>query len=235
MSDIPIPVTIYRDIEIQYREDDDRWRFEHGGREKSAATLREARDLIDKLPKKPFKRFECLYGVGWARPEYINVTVTSMAEGFGINGEYWISYTDDKHRPTRSKVRRDTLIKLTKINQAIIQQMQDLADQSDVLNRQIGELSTSLERIDGLDQAEQVTTRAYRGEMDKALQKQLVEDGEAALSGDKDAQQKRLVELAREMLFEVQAEIEAAQTVIARLSQVLTVRRITYLAERGPM
>lgn len=60
--------------------------------------------------------------------------------------------------------------------------------------------------------------------MDKVLQKQLAEDAKLAQSSDESVRQKQLealAELAGGILQEARAEIEAAQTVIARLSQVL--------------
>ena len=77
--------TTYNEVEISYNEDDSKFEFQLRGRLRSAATLKEAKEAIDKTPKeakKPFERFTCwlidanmassLFGN--TKPEVVEVT-----------------------------------------------------------------------------------------------------------------------------------------------------------------
>lgn len=132
----------YSDIEIVYREDDNRWVFTLRGRERSAESLALAKAAIDRPePKKKggnFTPVEAWYdgsGYGASINGFRRVTITSIAEVFsryGSGAEVWI-----KDKGGRSKVGADRVYPVGEPNDAVVEQLNDLAKASDTLEKRI--------------------------------------------------------------------------------------------------
>lgn len=95
----------YNNIEIGYNEDKNIWEFELRGRARTAPSLQQAKESIDKLVRAAKKEstFEkcqawfLMYG-----ERFLNVDVTSYAGFFGCNHEFWTFIHEFKRRERRS-------------------------------------------------------------------------------------------------------------------------------------
>lgn len=109
---------VYNNVEIIYDENDNVWRFELRGRQRSTESLAKAKEAIDKpLPvgKKKFERFSAYL----ARHDsgFKIVEVTSIADGpsWRNKTEVWITFDGN-----RQKVGLDDLYAVTPENEALI-------------------------------------------------------------------------------------------------------------------
>jgi hypothetical protein len=136
--------TTYRETEIIYLEDPNRWRFTANGRERSAESLVKAREAIDRAldevrekKQKPWEPFEAYFAKGYRDEGFVRVRVTSVAEERSYSSEpkFWISKPDAKGKPERSKESASSLFKLCAENEALITEM--------------GKLYAERERVDG--------------------------------------------------------------------------------------
>jgi len=131
-------------IEITYNESTDRWVFELRGREKSAESLRLAREAIDKpepKDKKPFTRIEAFkkdYQRGFTK-----VTVTSIAEsGYG-GRNVWILQNKN-----RSKESAFTIFPVNEHNVNLIRQWESLSVEIKALESKRAEIERNLKPIE---------------------------------------------------------------------------------------
>ena len=142
------PKTIYREVEIAYDENSNRWKFELYGRERTAATLTLAKQAIDAPPPKDkskvFARFQAYkkarYGKGIE-----TVTVTSVAESTYGNGvEFWAT----NGSKGREKLGIDELFKINKANDERLALIKELEKGRDQLYKRIEVATKALENID---------------------------------------------------------------------------------------
>lgn len=78
----------YRDIEIEYNEPNNNWEFTLRGRERTASSLKLAKEAIDKpVPASEKEKFEPVKGwlIPYCNAEPEQVTVTSVAQRYGSN------------------------------------------------------------------------------------------------------------------------------------------------------
>lgn len=116
--------TEYKGIEITYGATTDKWEFEVAGLEKTAATLREARGIIDTRLKKTFERFDAWRFEG---DKWVKVIVTSFAENW--RGEITEAWVSDGTR--RAKVAAASLVLDTPDNVALIEEWVALRNERD--------------------------------------------------------------------------------------------------------
>jgi hypothetical protein len=140
---------VYGGIEIEYLEDNNRWRFELRGRERTVDTLRLAKYAIDKpAPKdkseKPFTPIEAYIYRQYDAVKFQRVTVTSVAETTRTSGEreVWIS-----NNGKRSKEQASSLFLITATNDASIVSIYRLQNQIKALEAQILSLTRGLTRL----------------------------------------------------------------------------------------
>lgn len=85
----------YHGVEVEYDERENTWTFELRGKERSAASLKEAKEVIDKPEPKEKAPFEKIQAYHKRYSDDFNlVTVTSIALPWGYSNrkEVWISY-----------------------------------------------------------------------------------------------------------------------------------------------
>jgi hypothetical protein len=136
--------TNYIGVDITYHEGLDQWVFELGGRERSAKTLREARQAIESAPKqkKAATRFQA-YLVGFMGNSINEVTVGAASEGYRGDPKFWVS-----NNGTRSKERAVQLMKVNEHNQRLVAEWQRLKDQIEQLIKERSQTVAAMERID---------------------------------------------------------------------------------------
>lgn len=135
----------YHDVEIRYRENDNLWAFELGGREKTADSLRGAKQAIDTAPKEKKKvvRFEA-YLVGLGRTTLEKVTVGACTKDYKGRPQFWI--TDAKG--SRSKVEAGALLKISAANDVIAQEVRALTVRVIELQKQREQKVEAMEHVD---------------------------------------------------------------------------------------
>lgn len=131
-------------VEISYRESDDQWVFELGGRERTAKTLREARQVIDNAPKpkKAVTRFQA-YLVGWLANTIDEVTVGAFSRDYRGDPQFWIS-----NNGTRCKERASQLMKINDHNNALVADWTLLTEQIEKLTKERSLKVAAMERVD---------------------------------------------------------------------------------------
>lgn len=144
----------YRNIEIKYRENTNTWVFELGGREKSAGSLREAKDTIDKAPKpkREVVRFQA-YLLSWSDSRIEEVTVGAASKDYRGKPQFWIS-----NNGQRSKESATNLVKINDVNNVIVEEMRALSQQIVTLQAERTAKAEKLERVDIPDDDEPATT-----------------------------------------------------------------------------
>ncbi len=120
---------IYQEIEINYQESSDDWHFTLRGRERTAKSLKAAKEAIDKpAPKKtkPFERFDVWYSGRYGfDPEFKTATVTSIVVGrYGreecrVNCDGKIETVDASKVYTKSKKNDELVARILAINHEI--------------------------------------------------------------------------------------------------------------------
>lgn len=136
--------TTHDGVGISYRESDDQWIFELGGRERTAKTLREARQVIDNAPKpkKAVTRFQA-YLVGWSANTIDEVTVGAFSKDHRGDPQFWIS-----NNGTRSKERASQLMKVNDHNNALVADWVMLTEQIEQLTKERSLKVAAMERVD---------------------------------------------------------------------------------------
>lgn len=134
-----IPEITYTGIKIQYIEGRDRWVFELRGKDRSAETLRKAKDAIDKPAPRDksdsFTPFDAMIQTyGGHKP----CRVTSMAE-YVYGAHYFWVVCDGK----RSKEPEDMLFADTKANRYAANAISDLNNKAQKLKEQAAEIKLS--------------------------------------------------------------------------------------------
>lgn len=142
ISDIAID---HKGVTISYRIMENDWSFEINGREESAQSLIEAKDMIDKAPpksKRDFKSFNAWF-VSYACVPY-EVTVTSIAERsrFRNDPRVWV-----KHDTTRSKEKCDSICPRSPLNDDIVSKIKNLQNEIDILSEKKESLLKSMVRM----------------------------------------------------------------------------------------
>ena len=139
----------HSEVEIEYNEENDRWDFTVGGRERFAKSLSKAREAIDTVPatkKKGFEPFKA-YWTSTSQYQIRNVvTVTSVAEK--SSGMYGPSFWIKTERGERTKVAQGQLAAITPENEAIIDKLCELGDQQRSIGKEITKLWESVKHVE---------------------------------------------------------------------------------------
>lgn len=149
--------TEYHGVAIEYDEDADRWQFTLDGRERSAGTLANAKKAIDApVPKdrpkwKPFKAY---FSESYSGYEFVEVTVTSVAETDSYRrAEFWIKNAKQK----REKVSADRLFAHSEENATVIACINQLSKEEDEIKSRMRAARQKLIRVsvpnDGKEEA----------------------------------------------------------------------------------
>jgi len=151
MSDHCYNVTTHGGIVITYDEQQSKFLFTVNGREKSAATLKEAKEKIDTQPKKPkksFERIECWMGDAWSS-KFERVTVTAIAEGLDYekNPQVWISNPDPKAFSKRSKVSVTKIFPCNAVNDVQVEEVAELRRRMEELRKAIDKTFNAMEHL----------------------------------------------------------------------------------------
>lgn len=133
----------YQDVQIEYRENDNAWIFELGGRERVAKSLREAKNAIDTAPKpkKQAVRFQA-YLISWDS-KIEEVTVGAASKNYRGQPQFWVSNDGQ-----RSKEDAARLVKMNGANAPIIAEIQRLSGEINGLIEQRTAQIALLERVD---------------------------------------------------------------------------------------
>lgn len=142
--------TTHAGIEIEYDELENRWSFINKGRQRSAASLSEAKQAINKLPKvkKPFEEFDAYLR------EYssiANVRVIAVAEPsrYRNRPSVWVRY-EDGHR---SKEQCQDIFVRNDFNTSIVKQIQAMRAEKEEIGNKIESLSEKLVPMKNPDEA----------------------------------------------------------------------------------
>jgi len=146
----------YDGINIEYLEDLNTWRFELRGRERKAASLKQAKEWIDKPEpvKKPSKSFEAFnahfvsrYGYGTKKKRSL-VLITSAAQdvyrGTATPSAAWIKNAGGE----RSKEPVENLFEISEENNKKWNEYDALVASIEKLEKQAANLYESIKRID---------------------------------------------------------------------------------------
>ena len=124
--------TLYKEIEISYNEEKDRWEFELRGRSRSAESPARAKEAIDKEPvekrKQVFPRFDAYQNKH--NRGFSIVNVTSIANNNCGGAQFWISSTKDG----RQKEYACSLFPVNENNTAIVTEIKRINAQIDALD-----------------------------------------------------------------------------------------------------
>lgn len=140
MQDTEINLT-YMGVDIKYEEHGNRWTFTLRGRDKSASSLKEAKEIISKPAKKKseFKRFEAWkIGYGSVRPE--SVEVTSVVE----EGRYGGPRVRVKSKEGISESSVNVIFPKNAINDELIRQILVVCDDRDAIEKKLEALKEKL-------------------------------------------------------------------------------------------
>jgi hypothetical protein len=130
--------TTYRDVEIVYLEDPNKWRFTANGRERSAESLVKAREAIDRtldkeVKEKPWEPFEAYFNRYADGDPFKKVLITSVAEGRSYSGvEVWV-----KDGNSRSKESLRHMYKVCPENEATIAELVRLAAEKKAIEKKV--------------------------------------------------------------------------------------------------
>lgn len=138
----------YRDVEIIYLEDPNKWRFTVNGRERSTESLAKARESIDRAlddvkKGKAWEPFEAYFCRGYSSNNFRKVKVTSMAETRYGKPDFWINDNGQ-----RSKESASSLYKVSAKNDALIAELQRLQKESEALAARESEARHKLTNIE---------------------------------------------------------------------------------------
>jgi hypothetical protein len=124
--------TTYKDIEIAYDENSDKWRFELHGKERSSETLASAKSAINKTPKEK-SDFVPQPAILLTYSGSEIVTVTSQAEEVGYDKtiQYWIKDAKGK----RSKESITKLYSPGPANQVLLNEAKALDKEAQILRK----------------------------------------------------------------------------------------------------
>jgi len=134
----------HQDVEITYLESSNQWRFELGGKERTAPSLKAAKDAIDNAPKpkRAVTRFPAIL-VGWAGDKLDKVTVGAFSKDYRGKPQFWVS-----NDGTRSKENAEHLIKLNDANAPLIAEAREITHQINELKQQRAITIGAMERVD---------------------------------------------------------------------------------------
>jgi hypothetical protein len=142
----PEAVVTYRDVEIGYNEEKNRWEFTLRNKERYAVSLKGAKETIDtpiKEPKKAFKRFEAYVERYNEIPEKVTVTgIAAAGSRYDTSTSVWTS--DEKGN--RAKTHSRNLIAITPENEAKLVRIREIKDELNKLHLETTNLSDSLTR-----------------------------------------------------------------------------------------
>jgi len=141
----------YRDVEVVYLIDENKWRFTVNGRERTAETLSKARESIDRSlsnvsqkKEQAWKPFEV-----WHRERYGDgfkkVLLTSVAEGrsrWDKSAYAWIS-----NNGKRSKEPMSLLFSIDEHNNALVEKIVSLEAEGHRIDIEIGENVKQLQPV----------------------------------------------------------------------------------------
>ncbi len=146
--------TTYEEIEIEYREGDNKWGFTLNGRQRSAESLAKAKEFIDKWLERagterepPFQRVDAYY---YGYEEFKRRTITSIAEGRSYNGKPYVWTVDEKGK--REKENSADMILITPKNVEKIKELADITKKEKELSKQWREIFDSLSRFEVKDE-----------------------------------------------------------------------------------
>lgn len=134
-------------IVITYDENENKFKFELRGRQRSAESLAKARETIDKpvteKEEKTFKPVECWYKASYG-DEFKKVKVTSVAEAlpYETARNVWIS-----DQGVRSKVRSDSIYLITGANNALVERYKKLNDEIAAKAQELRDIVEKLEQL----------------------------------------------------------------------------------------
>jgi hypothetical protein len=134
----------YDGIEIEYLEQDDKWRFELRGRERKADTLAKAKEAIDK-PAPQEKTFvpTRAYLSNYSGVEA--VTITSLAETDSYSGQQ--VWTLGKGGSRKKQSLKDCY-EVSPENDAILETCESLDDEIEALEKKRKEVFARLKKIE---------------------------------------------------------------------------------------
>lgn len=136
--------TIHSGIEIEYREQDNRWYFELRGRSRSADSLSKAKEAIDKEPTpKRTQQFPKFTAYRFNYAGIHRVTVTSVAEGTSYRGSpsFWITNSEGG----RSKEYASSLAPVNPHNDRLVNEIEALNKEQEAINEKIKVAKSNLE------------------------------------------------------------------------------------------
>lgn len=142
---------VYKEVTINYSEDTNRWVFTLRGRERSAESLRLAKEKID-MPAPSGKPFEKIPAWIDRNGGFTSVIIDSMAEGYEHRRqsygrhvpEVWVS---DPENESRFKEFVTALFAATPENSAAVVVINDMRGRKAQLQRDIEGLIASMERV----------------------------------------------------------------------------------------
>jgi hypothetical protein len=142
-----IPKVAYHSVEIEYRESENKWYFELRGRERSAHTLKDAKEIIDKpepKEKSTFKRVNAIR-IGYSPNDIEFIEVTSIAEKGRYDREtsFWTVANGNRQKRDGRSIYSDN-----EFNRAVVAKIQSLAKEIETLEKQQKELVQSMSHLE---------------------------------------------------------------------------------------
>lgn len=141
----------HSDILITYDADNNIWKYEIEGKERSSASLKDAMNRIDTIQKliqkgekKPFKPIHAWMCKGYYDNEYTKVTITSIADTPSYQTQQvWIS-----HNGKRSKESADIMVADTPDNIQRISAIKKLEEEVNKLDGRIAAEKKKLKKVE---------------------------------------------------------------------------------------
>lgn len=141
--------TTHREIEIIYDEGSNKWLFELRGRDRSAASLAEAKAFIDKPEPKEKPTFERVKVWHWAYsgdPMAVEITSLGEVSRWSASGglrQVWIQ--DEKKR--RSKVDQTDCYARTELTDAVVESWIKLRKQVETVQSEMQKMKDKLKAV----------------------------------------------------------------------------------------
>ena len=134
---------VYQGVQIEYQESTNKWVYELGGRERSSASLKEAKYAIETAPKpkKTAVRFQA-YLLAWGDARIEEVTVGAASKGYQGQPQFWVS-----NNGQRSKEDAIKIVKINESNDAIVAEMREISEQIEKLQTERAAKAGQLERV----------------------------------------------------------------------------------------
>lgn len=137
---------------IGYSDNDNNWVFEIRGKARTAVSLKEAKQAIDRPPapdKKTFKRIEVYYRRGYsATPVEAVVTSIAPSRRYHSGPEVWVTFSEKGVHKNREIASLSNVFARTPENREIINRIATERDLADSHNAEAGRLQSSLKAIE---------------------------------------------------------------------------------------